>query len=119
MAQNPPVVCLCGNMKDQLTFQKWAKEFTLGNCIVLTPVIFGDQELEEEDITIIDQIQRWKITMSDILFVIDTADTLDSLTSSYIGFAEGLGIQVMYASDAEEKEKEENDKEEKKEKMFA
>lgn len=105
MIKNPPIVCLCGSTRFKEQFLEWNKRLTLHGAIVLMPGVFGhsgDVITDEQKVTL-DQLHKRKIAMSDMIFVIDQDGYIGDSTRSEIGFAEALGVDILYMSKQKEK----------------
>lgn len=108
----PPVICLCGSTKFKDTFLEVAKKFTLNNTIVVMPGVFGHfgDIITEEQKQQLDTLHKYKIVMSDIVFVVDVDKYVGKSTSEEIGFAKALNKPIYYYSDMmEKKEEKENE----------
>jgi len=99
-----PVICLCGSTKFKDLFYKYNREFTLKGYIVVMPGVFahsGDEITEEQKLRL-DELHKWKITMSEAIFVINKDGYIGQSTKSEIEFAENLGIKVIYMEEKKE-----------------
>ena len=101
------VITLCGSTKFKDAFMREQKRLTLEGNIVLSLGLFGhsgDNEVWEnmgEDtitktITMLDDMHRRKIDMSDEIFVINENGYIGSSTKSEIAYAEAQGKKVTY-----------------------
>ena len=93
-----PKICMCGSTKFKDEFLKWAKFFTLHNCIVTMPMVFGHSgdEITEEQKKELDDLHKAKILDSHGIFVVNVDGYIGESTKNEIEFAESLGRHIMY-----------------------
>lgn len=94
----PKIICLCGSTKFKDKFLYWNRKLTLQGYIVVMPGVFGHcgdhiTDIQKENL---DQLHKWKISMSDAIFVINQDGYIGLSTQSEIDFARKLKIPVIY-----------------------
>lgn len=104
------IVCLCGSTKFKEDFLEWNKRITLNDCIVVMPGVFGHSgdEITDEQKQQLDLLHKYKIAMSDMVFIIDRDGYIGKSTAEEIGFAKALNIPIEYMSDHQKDEQGEN-----------
>lgn len=96
------VVTLCGSTKFKDDFIKAQEYLTLTGHIVLSVGLFGhadnkfDTVITPEVKTMLDDIHKRKIDMSDSIFVINRNDYIGESTRSEIEYAKNKGKTVSY-----------------------
>lgn len=92
------VITMCGSTKFKDAFMKVQTELTLKGNIVLMPVVFshsGDVITSEQKSMLID-MHKQKIDMSDEIYVINVNGYIGSLTKSEIDYALSSNKKVNY-----------------------
>jgi len=100
------VITLCGSTKFKDEFQFWYKELSLHGNVVMTVTSFSHAENERLPRTqklVADLLHLRKISMSDMIFVIDVGKYIGESTEREIMFAEMQKKQVYYLSDLRER----------------
>lgn len=98
----PKVVTLCGSTKFKAEFEKAMKELTLKGYIVLTCGLFGHADGEYQDTitpevkTMLDELHKRKIDLSDEIYVINKDGYIGESTQSEIEYAKQTGKKVVY-----------------------
>jgi len=96
------IITLCGSTKFKDEFIKAQEEFTLKGYIVLTVGLFGhadhkyDNVITPEVKTMLDQLHKDKISMSDGIYVINKDGYIGESTKSEIEHAKKLGKEISY-----------------------
>lgn len=102
MVGNYEIITLCGSTKFKDTFIKAQKELTLKGKIVISVGLFGHADDEygntitEEVKTMLDDMHKRKIDMSDAIMVIDDDDYVGKSTQSEIDYAKAQGKFVYF-----------------------
>lgn len=95
-----PVVTLCGSSKFRDDFRRVEKELCLKGNVVLSMNLFGHTDSPEafkpETKSMLDDIHKQKISMSDFIYVINKGGYIGESTRNEIKFAKSLGIEVHY-----------------------
>lgn len=100
----PKIVTLCGSTRFKTEFEEANAVFTHAGYVVLTVGSFphaqgkGDKEAVwgEEHAALLDGLHKFKITMSDLVFVLNVDGYIGSSTKSEIAYAGELGVPVWY-----------------------
>ena len=101
------VVTLCGSTRFKDEFMNVQRELTLKGCIVISVGFFGhskdaelwdkmDEETKVKTKTMLDDIHKRKIDMSDEIFVINVGGYIGESTKSEIEYANKTGKKVNY-----------------------
>lgn len=92
------VVTLCGSTRFKDDFMEAAKYFTLKGYIVLMPNVFGHSgdTFTDEQKSMLDDMHKKKIDMSDGIFVINKNSYIGSSTRSEIDYANKNNKPVTY-----------------------
>lgn len=108
-----PIICLCGSTKFKEEFLEVNKAFTLEGAIILMPGVFrhsGDKITDEEK-TKLDMLHKYKIIMSDAIYVINKNNYIGQSTKKEIEFAKALNKPIYYYNNRSElPERQEEDK---------
>jgi len=101
-----PTVCLCGSTKFKEDFIYWAKWFTLEDCIVTMPMIFGHSGDSTSTIQKhrLDELHKAKIRQADLIFIINRDNYIGESTQNEIQYAKSLNKKILYLEDVEELE---------------
>lgn len=95
-----PVVTLCGSMRFHLRMATAANLFTRNGYIVLAPFVsdfIGDpNKLDDELGSMLDDMHFTKISMSDLVFIVNYAGYIGQSTRNEIDYAHARGIDVAY-----------------------
>lgn len=101
------IVTLCGSTKFKEEFLQVQKELTLKGEIVLTVGLFGHSGDTEAFIdnnkSLLDDLHKSKIAMSDYIYVINKNGYIGKSTQSEIDFAESIGKEIQYLEERKEK----------------
>jgi len=98
----PRTVCLCGSVRFKKEFFEQAEAFHLSGDIVHMPMIFRHAEFHEEHPFAkqvkeqMDRVHKWKILMSDLIFIINKDGYIGESTQSEIEFAENHRKWIKY-----------------------
>lgn len=94
------VVTLCGSIKFKADFIKVQKDLTLKGYIVISVEFFednGETEVISESVqTMLGDMHKQKIDLSDAIFVINKGGYIGESTRSEIEYAEKSGKSVYY-----------------------
>lgn len=93
------VITLCGSIKFKDEFIKIKEELTLKGNIILTPNFFNTvkkEEISSEFKTMLDEMHRQKIDMSDEIYVINVRGYIGESTKSEIEYAKKKGKKISY-----------------------
>ena len=96
------IITLIGNEKYKDLFEYFSRIFSLAGKIVLTKQIFDTSlsfELSESEKIILKTTTRYKINMSDAIFVINLDDNLDKDTIEEIMYATIFDKKIYYYTD--------------------
>lgn len=106
---NRPIITLCGSSKFKQTFHEVEAKLCLEGNIVLSVNLFGHADnldvFNPETKSMLDDIHRQKIIMSDKVFVINVGGYIGESTRSEIEFATVHGIPVEYLENDSASEK--------------
>lgn len=109
---NRPIITLCGSSKFKQTFHEIEAKLCLEGNIVLSMNLFGHADnldvFKPKTKSMLDDIHRQKIIMSDKIFVINVGGYIGESTKSEIEFAKRYNIAVEYLEDPESSRKDEN-----------
>lgn len=98
--ENFKIITLCGSVKFKDEFLKEQQRLTLEGNIVLSPTFFEnvseDLLFSTEIKTMLDEMHKRKIDLSDEIFVINKNGYIGSSTRSEIEYATKLGKKVNY-----------------------
>jgi len=100
----PRIVCLCGSVRFEKEFREHAEAFHLSGDIVLMPIIFRHAEFHEDNSFTqqvkeqMDRVHKWKITLADLVFIIDKDGYIGESTRAEIEFAESRSKWIEYMS---------------------
>lgn len=93
------IITICGSMRFQKEMLEIAEKLELqGNC-VLAPIYPAREKKDgytEEEISVLNQMHREKIKLSDAVFVVNVGGYVGSSTKSEIEFAKSLCKEVLY-----------------------
>ena len=91
------IITLCGSVRFKEEFLKTQEELTLDGNIVLTPNFFTKKlDMNKEFKTMLDEMHRQKIDMSDEIYVINLGKYIGESTKSEIEYAKSKGKDVVY-----------------------
>ena len=93
------VITLCGSTKFKDTFMEMEKELTMAGNIVLNLTIFSHFDhvkLTEHEITLLANMHKQKIDMSDKILVINVAGYIGESTKAEIEYAKSKGKEIIY-----------------------
>ncbi len=93
------VITLCGSIKFKDKFIKIKEELTLKGNIILTPNFFNTvkkEEISSEFKTMLDEMHRQKIDMSDEIYVINFEGYIGESTEAEIEYAKLKGKRIYY-----------------------
>ena len=107
MVGNYKVVTLCGSTRFKDEFMNVQRELTLKGYIVISVGFFGhskdaelwdkmDEETKVKTKTMLDDIHKRKIDMSDEIFVINVGGYIGDSTRSEIEYAKKMGKKITY-----------------------
>jgi len=98
MTKKYEILTLCGSMKFSKDFVEQQKRLTLEGKIVMSVVPFRNDEdfLNEEQKTMLDEMHRRKIDLSDSILVINVGGYIGSSTQGEIEYALNTGKKVSY-----------------------
>lgn len=102
--ERPPVVTLCGSTRFKDEFRAVEAKLEDAGVCVMTVGFFAHAdkvELTVERKEKADELHKWKISMSDYVFVVNPGGYIGESTRSEIGFAESQGIEVRYLEEVE------------------
>jgi hypothetical protein len=99
-----PIITLCGSTKFLPLFQQYRKEFTIAGYIVLSPEIYGHygDTMTEKEKQQLDRMHLAKISMSDMIFVINKNGYIGESTKREIEWAKQLEKKIIYLEDIDE-----------------
>ena len=93
------VITLCGSIKFKDKFIRIKEELTLKGNIVLTPNFFNTvkkEEISSEFKTMLDEMHKQKIDMSDEVYVINFEGYIGESTKAEIEYAKLKGKKIYY-----------------------
>lgn len=99
MKKKYKVVCLCGSTKFKKEFLEQQQRLTLAGNIVLSVGVFGHSDhidLSATEKTMLDDIHKQKIEMSDEIFVINKGGYIGESTQSEINHAVLLKKPIVF-----------------------
>lgn len=98
MVDGYKVITLCGSTKFKEKFMLAQRELTLTGHIVLSVGVFGHSgdEITEEEKSMLDDIHKKKIDMSDEIYVINPGGYIGSSTRSEVEYAIATGKTVRF-----------------------
>lgn len=106
MKKKYKVICLCGSTKFKKEFLEQQQRLTLAGNIVLSVGVFGhsDQiDLSATEKTMLDDIHRQKIEMSDEIFVINKGGYIGESTQNEINHAVILKKPITFMEENNER----------------
>ena len=100
-----PIVTLCGSTKFKKQFYDYNESLTHLGYIVLMPGVFGHADsdnlwtkyMDDEQKRKLDELHKLKITLSDMVIVLNFDNYIGESTKSEIEWAERIGVPVFYA----------------------
>lgn len=98
MSDKYNIITLCGSIKFKAEFMKVKEELTLKGNIVFTPNFFSNMKnvITVETKTMLDEMHRQRIDMSDEIFVINFGGYIGESTKSEIEYAKSKGKKISY-----------------------
>lgn len=95
---NYKIITLCGSTKFKDEFINANKELTLKGNIVISVGLFGHSgdTINEEQKTMLDDIHKRKIDLSDAIYVINKNGYIGNSTKSEIEYAKNHGKEIIY-----------------------
>lgn len=92
------VITLCGSTKFKSFFELANAKLTLEGHVVLSVGVFGHSgdEVTDEQKTMLDEIHKRKIDMSDAIYVLNVDGYIGESTKSEIAYAREHGKKIMY-----------------------
>lgn len=100
---NRKVITLCGSTKFKDAYNFWNKYLTLAEKAAVFSVAWlghsADNPPTVDEKTLLDQIHKDKILLSDMIFVLDVRGYIGQSTRSEIAFAKDQGVPVVYMSE--------------------
>ena len=93
------VITLCGSIKYKDEFLKTQEKLTLDGNIVLIPNFFKSikkEDIDEQTKTMLDEMHRQKIDLSDAIFVINVDGYIGESTKNEIEYAKSKKKEVFY-----------------------
>lgn len=112
MRDKMKVITLCGSTKFKDEFVKANEELTLQGNIVISVGLFGHADnkyatiLTDEVKTMLDEIHKRKIDLSDGIFVINVGGYIGNSTKSEIEYAIKTGKTINYLENPQEQSNE-------------
>jgi hypothetical protein len=99
-----PIVCLCGSTRFEKETKEMAEGLTLAGQIVLMVNCWSKKdrlhepqnEIDEEIKTLLDDIHKEKIRLSDYVLVMNISNYIGKSTQSEIDFANKIGKPVKF-----------------------
>jgi hypothetical protein len=101
--ETPTIVTLCGSTKFRDAFEHAQRAETLAGKIVLTVGYFNHAENEDTPRNVkakLDVLHFRKIEISDEILVLDVDGYIGESTEREIEYAESIGVDVRYLSQA-------------------
>ena len=96
------IITVCGSLRFRDEIMKVAEKMELeGNC-VLTPIFqinSSKDSYTDEEITILGEMHKEKIKMSDAILVVNVNNYIGNSTASEIEFAKSLNKEIIYYTD--------------------
>jgi len=95
----PKIVTLCGSTRFKEQFREAEAKFENEGVCVFTVGFFAHADsipIGEEAKIAADELHKWKISMSDSIFVVNPGGYIGSSTRSEIDFANSVGVRVEY-----------------------
>lgn len=92
------VVTICGSMRFWDKIQEMCERLELENGYVVigvTPIV-SDRELTERDISLLAELHRAKIDLSDAIFVVNVGGYVGESVKSEIEYAKKTGKEILY-----------------------
>lgn len=99
LGHRPHVVTLCGSTKFKQEFLAMTEYFTRKGWIVLSVGFFGHADkihFSKKEKVELDILHKWKIKMSDSIYIINKGGYIGDSTKSEIEYAQTLGISIAY-----------------------
>lgn len=90
------IITVCGSFKYKHEMMRIGEELQLqGNCVILPNFPTRDNYTEEE-ISVLGQMHKEKIKISDAIFVVNIDNYIGNATKSEIELAQALNKEVIY-----------------------
>ena len=93
LADKMKIITLCGSTRFEKTFNELEKQLTLDGNIVLSCGVFGADEKYKE---MLDTIHKYKIDISDEIFVINVDGYIGKSTLNEIVYAKSKNKVIRY-----------------------
>lgn len=99
------IITVCGSYKFKKEMIKMTEYYTLkGNCMLMPNELSRENKeaYTKEEATIIDQMHKEKIKLSDAILVVNVDGYIGKSTKSEIEYAKSLGKEILYYTDLKE-----------------
>lgn len=103
--KRPPVVTLCGSTRFKDEFRKAEAGMEGKGWCVFTVGFFAHADgipISEKAKQAADELHKWKISMSDWVYVVNPGGYIGDSTRSEINFAKDIGVPIRYLVEPEE-----------------
>lgn len=93
------VITICGSLKFRKQMMEVAEQLELQRNCVLSVIYPTNQDKDaytQEEVTILDEMHKQKIELSDAIFVVNINRYIGNSTKSEIEYAKKLGKEVIY-----------------------
>lgn len=93
------IITVCGSLRFQREMMERSEKLELeGNCVLspVYPAREGKDAYTEAEISMLNQMHREKIKLSDAIFVVNVGGYLGDSTKNEIEFAKSLGKEILY-----------------------
>lgn len=100
MNRNNKLICICGSSRFKDKIQQAQKELTLQGYIVLGMHIFSQDnhiDLTQDQISMLKENHKYKIDISDIVYVVNPDGYIGESTKEEIEYALSKGKEIMYS----------------------
>ena len=98
----PTIIYLCGDTKYRNDFLEWNKYFSINGAIVLMPGTFYEDELNQKQFEELQKVHAQKMTVSEMIFVIDKYGVVSESLKKDLDMAKKKGKIIKYASEMKE-----------------
>lgn len=92
------IVTICGSSKFKSDILSLSEDLTLQNYIVLKKDVYYDEDakISQDDIHQINDLQKEKILISDLIYVVNKNNYIDDITKSEIEYAKAHNKDIIY-----------------------
>lgn len=100
--ERPEVITLCGSTRFKAEFLEAEARFEREGVAVFSVGYFAHADgipISDEEKVAADELHKWKIRMSDAIFVVNPGGYIGESTRSEINYADEVGVPVQYLVD--------------------